>query len=474
MSTDPGTRSPISSDSARNYRSLSLWHDTLPADDSLEPRPSLPGDLSVDVAIVGAGFTGLWTAHYLREADPTLRIAIVERDIAGFGASGRNGGWASALMPMGLDSIASEHGRDAAIRMQRAMYDSIDEIGRVTQALGIDCHFAKGGTLNMVRNPAQAPRVHAALAHSASYELRDDVWLDRHQAARRAAASRLLGAAHTPHCAAIHPGRLVRGLAASVTSRGVALYERTSVESIEPHRVRTDHGTVTAQFVVRATEGFTATLPGLRRAMVPIYSLMIATEPLPEETWGEIGLSERETFSDARHSVIYGQRTADGRFAFGGRGAPYHFASAIQPGFDRDDRVHDAIHRTLVELFPQVRDAAITHRWGGPLGATRDWHCSVGLDPASGMAWAGGYVGDGVTTTNLAGRSLADLILGRPSDLTSLPWVGHRSRQWEPEPLRWVAIRSALALAAGSDRFEDRHLRPERPRSWVLAKLLGH
>lgn len=451
-----------------------MWHDTLPADDLLEPRPSLPGDLSVDVAIVGAGFTGLWTAHYLREADPSLRIAIIERDIAGFGASGRNGGWASALMPMGLDSIAHEHGRDAAIRMQRAMYDSVDEIGRVTQALGIDCHFAKGGTLNLVRNPAQAPRVRAALAHAASYHLHDDVWLDRDPATARAAATRLLGAAFTPHCAALHPARLARGLAASVASRGVALYERTTVDSIEPHRVHTDHGTITAQFVVRATEGFTPQLPGFRRTVVPIYSLMIATEPLPDHVWQEIGLAARETFSDARHSVIYGQRTADGRFAFGGRGAPYHFASAVRPRFDRDVEVHARIHATLLDLFPQTADAAITHRWGGPLGATRDWHCSVGVDPTTGLAWAGGYVGDGVTTTNLAGRTLTDLIVGRHTDITTLAWVGHRSRQWEPEPLRWIAIRSALALAADSDRFEERHLRPERPRSWVLAKLLGH
>ena len=456
------------------YRSLSLWHDTLASTDLLEPRPSLPADVSVDVAIVGAGFTGLWTAHYLIEADPTLRIAIVERDIAGFGASGRNGGWASALLPMGLDSIASKHGRDAAIRMQRAMYDSVDEIGRATQALGIDCHFAKGGTLNMVRNPAQAPRVHAALARNARYDLSDEVWLDRNEAADHASATRLLGAALTPHCAAIHPARLARGLAASVVARGVALYERTAVNSIEPRRVHTDYGTVTAQFVLRATEGFTPQLPGMRRALVPIYSLMIATEPLPDEVWSTIGLGARETFTDARHSVIYGQRTADGRFAFGGRGAPYHFASKVNPRFDRDGDVHATLRSTLVDLFPQTADAEITHRWGGPLGAARDWQCSVGVDATAGLAWAGGYVGDGVTTTNLAGRTVADLILGKDTDVTTLAWVGHRSRRWEPEPLRWIAIRSALALAAGSDRSEDLHLRPERARSWVLGKLVGH
>ena len=457
-----------------DLRSLSLWHDTLAATDTLAPRPSLPGNITADVAIVGAGFTGLWTAHYLRQADPTIRIAVLERNIAGFGASGRNGGWSSAILPMSLETISAAHGRDAAIRMQREMYDSVDEVGRATTALAIDCHYAKGGQIEFVRNAAQEPRVLEAIRRAAGYGLDDATWLDAAQASSRAAASRLRGAMFTPHCAAIHPARLVRGLAASVASRDVAIYENTAVDSIEPHRVRTGNGSVTADVVVRATEGFTPSLAGHKRTLVPIYSLMIATEPLPTSVWDEIGLRERETFNDGRHLIIYGQRTADGRFAFGGRGAPYHFASAIKPEFDRDARVHETLRKTLVDIFPQVRDAKITHRWGGALGLPRDWECGVGLDPATGLAWAGGYVGDGVTTSNLAGRTLADLILRRETDLTSLPWVGHRSRRWEPEPIRWLSIRTSLKLPVGADRYEERNDRPERLRSWVLGKLTDH
>jgi glycine/D-amino acid oxidase-like deaminating enzyme len=312
------------------------------------------------------------------------------------------------------------------------------------------------------------------LAYKASYGLTDDVWLDRTQALQRTNATELIGSSYTPNCAAVHPARLARGLAASVAARGVAIYEQTMADTIEPHRVHTDHGTVTADIVMRATEGFTPMLKAFRRALVPIYSLMIATEPLPDDVWNDIGLRERETFNDARHSIIYGQRTGDGRFAFGGRGAPYHYGSAIHPDFDRDATVHRNIHNTLVDLYPQIKDAKITHRWGGPLGAARDWHCSVALDRATGMARAGGYVGDGVTTTNIAGRTMADLILRRDTELTTLPWVGHRSRQWEPEPLRWIAIRSALRLALAADRSEVRRRKPERARSWVLAKLTGH
>ncbi len=457
-----------------SHRRLSLWHDTLPSSDTLAPRRSLPADIDVDVAIVGAGYTGLWTAHYLRQADPSLRIAIVERHIAGYGASGRNGGWASAILPMSLDSIASRHGRDAAIRMQRAMDHSVDEVGSASAALGIDCHFAKGGRLEFVRNPAQEPRVRAELANAATFGLTDERWLDAAEVAEIARATKVTGGMFATHCAAIHPARLVRGLAESLDARDVAIYEGTTVSSIEPHRLNTDLGTVRADIIVRATEGYTPTLAGEKRTVVPVYSLMIATEPLPDSVWDEIGLSSRATFADARNMIIYGQRTADGRFAFGGRGAPYHFGSAIKPEFERDTRVHDKLRETLVDMFPQVRDAAITHRWGGALGLPRDWECGVGLDRATGLAWAGGYVGDGVTTTNLAGRTLADLILRRNTDLTTLPWVGHRSRKWEPEPIRWLSIRASLRLPEGADRYEDKHGRPERRRSWVLGKLTKH
>ncbi len=209
-------------------------------------------------------------------------------------------------------------------------------------------------------------------------------------------------------------------------------------------------------------------LPGEHRSLAPLYSLMLATEPLDEATWEQIGLRGRPTFADDRHMVIYGQRTSDGRLAFGGRGAPYHFGSRVSPAFDRDGGVHEAIRAALVDLFPVLGNAAITHRWGGPLGVPRDWVSSVGLDRATGLAWAGGYVGDGVATTNLAGRTLTDLILGRDSDLTRLPWVGHRSPPWEPEPLRWLGINAGLAITAAADRAEARSGRPSR-----LGRALG-
>ena len=295
--------------------------------------------------------------------------------------------------------------------------------------------------------------------------------LDAFAASDRLAATDVLGATFTPHCAAIAPAKLARGLADVVARQGARLYERTPVTAVAPHTVRTGGGTVRSDVVVRATEGYTARLDGMRRAIAPVYSLIIATEPMSEQVWDRIGLRHRETFSDHRHLIIYGQRTADGRMVFGGRGAPYHFASRIEAGFDRVPRVFDELHRTLVQMFPVLHDVPITHRWGGPLGIARDWHASVGLDADTGLAWAGGYVGDGVSTSNLAGRTLADLVTRRTSPLTTLPWVGHRSRRWEPEPLRWLGANAGLRAMTWADRSEARRATPSRLAAAVTAMM---
>jgi glycine/D-amino acid oxidase-like deaminating enzyme len=439
-----------------DYRHLSLWHETV--QDDWTPRPSLPGDRDADVAIVGAGFTGLWTALYLARLEPTLRIAMVEAETAGFGASGRNGGWASALFPASLESLAGRSSREGALAQHQAMRESVDEVLRAADAEGIDAQTAKGGTIVLARSRAQWARAQGSVAEARSWGLdEDDVrLLDADEATKILAGTRVRGATYTPDCAVIHPARLVRGLADAVVRRGVTLYERTPATAIAPGRVVTRGGSIRAAHVIRATEGYTRSLEGLRRRMVPVYSLIIATEPLAAETWEQIGLRRRETFSDHRHLVIYGQRTADDRFVFGGRGAPYHFGSRIRPEFDRVPRVFEALHATLVDLFPIVKDAEITHRWGGALGIARDWTASVGLDRETGLGWAGGYVGDGVTTTNLAGRTLADLVLRRDTDLTRLPWVGHRSPAWEPEPLRWLGINAGLHGTSWADREEAR------------------
>jgi glycine/D-amino acid oxidase-like deaminating enzyme len=455
------------------YRKLSFWHDTVPG--SLEPQDPLQGDADADVAIAGAGFTGLWTAYYVKKARPELRVVVCEREIAGFGASGRNGGWCSALFPASLSKLDRMGGRDAAIAMYRAMQQTVDEVGAAVAAEGIDCHWAKGGTVQLARSAVQLERARAEIAEAREFGFgpEDLDLLDRDAATAIVAADGVLGGVYTPHCAAIHPSRLARGLAEAVRRHGVALHESTPVTRIEPGALVTAAGTVRARHVIRATEGYTPQLPGEHRTVIPVYSLMIATEPLPDAVWEHIGLAARPTFGDLRHMIIYGQRTADGRFAFGGRGAPYHLGSSIRPAYDRVPAVHAALRRTLAELFPVLADFKVTHAWGGPLGIPRDWCASVGLDPATGLGWAGGYVGDGVATTNLAGRTLADLVLGQDTPLTRLPWVGHRSPRWETEPLRWLGANAGLQLMSFADRQESRTGRQSRAAD-LFGRFLGH
>jgi len=423
------------------------------------------------VAIVGAGYTGLWTAYYLLGADPSLRVALVEQEIAGFGASGRNGGWCSALFPVSASRLASEHGRDAAVAQYRAMRDSVAEVIRVAATERIEADTALGGTVVLARTEPQLRRARGEVDQAREFGI-DLELLDAESARRRLAATSVVGGTYTPHCAAIHPAKLARGLADAVEARGASIYEQTRASAVEPGVVHTERGTLRADVVVRATEGYTPRLAGQRRAIAPVYSLIIATEPLPQATWDEIGLAERETFADYRHLIIYGQRTADGRMVFGGRGAPYHFGSRIDASYDRVPAVFAALQRTLGELFPVLRDAEITHRWGGPLGVARDWHASVGLDRITGLAWAGGYVGDGVSTANLAGRTLADLILRNDSPLTDLPWVGHRSPRWEPEPLRWLGANAGLRAMTWADAAEARNGRSSRL-AGAVNRLLG-
>jgi glycine/D-amino acid oxidase-like deaminating enzyme len=458
--------------SGERYRALSLWWDGLPG--GLTVRPGLPGDLEVDVAVVGAGLTGLWTAYYLSQADPGLRIAVLERDVAGFGASGRNGGWCSALFSVSESTLDKAAGPGSGTAQRLAMEETVREVGRVVAAEGIECAFHQGGTVVLARTPAQLQRTHQEIAEARLHGIGEEDlrFLSATEAHEQVGASDVLGGTFTPHCASVDPARLVRGLAHVVEGQGVPIYERTTVRSIAPGVVTTDRGTVRAGTVVRATEGYTRTLEGHDRDLVPVYSLMIATEPLPDAFWDEAGLADRQTFADHRHLVVYGQRTADGRMAFGGRGAPYHFGSAIRPEYDRDAGVHEALRRTLVELFPALGGAEVTHAWGGPLGISRDWFSSVGIDRTARMAWAGGYVGDGLSTTNLAGRTLRDLILGASTELTALPWVNHRSRKWEPEPFRYVGINAGLRLAGTADRAEDHKGRG----TWhaaALGKLVG-
>ncbi len=447
-----------------------LWWDSRAAASSSPVGAAAVADLPLraDVVVVGGGFTGLWTAYYLLKAQPSLEVLVLEAQHVGFGASGRNGGWVSALWPVSPDTLAARSGRDATLAHLAALRDTVDEVGRVDAEEGLGSGFTKGGTLVVARTPAQEERARAEAAHGASWG-DGTVWLDAAVARERLGASAVRGATFNPNCARVQPRDLVDGLAEAVRRRGGRVVEGVRVgRAGDGVVVLADGRRVSAGAVVLATEGWTPRLPGHERAVIPVYSLMVATEVLSAAQWAEVGLAGREVFADHGHMVIYGQRTVDDRIAFGGRGAPYHLGSTIRPEFDHEERVFASLRRTLTTLLPALDGVRFTHAWGGPLGIPRDWHPSVTWDPATRTGRAGGYVGDGVAATNLAGRTLADLVLGRPSALTALPWVGHRSPSWEPEPLRWAGVNAGLQLARAADAEEARTGRPSR-----LGGLLG-
>ena len=428
-----------------------------------------------DVLIIGAGYTGLWSAYYIHLIEPSVKIAIIEKNSVGFGASGRNGGWCSTIMPMSLDSIARRHGREQAIAMQNAMFATLDEIKTRTVALGIDCDFALGGSIQVLRSANQYERASSQIRNLREYGYGEDFYqlLDREESLNLVQMSETNGGFLDLHSAVLHPKKLCLSLAAAVRSQGTAIIENSPVLSYSPGQVHTQQRTYQAKVVLRATEAFSSGFSQDKRSVIPLYSMMVATEPLSADVWSEIGLDRRPSFNDGRNMIIYGQRTTDNRLAFGGRGAPYHFGSKILPSFDFNQKVAHELRSTLIELFPILDRTEFTHHWGGPLAAPRDWTFNVSFNPASGLGSAGGYVGDGVATSNLAGRILADLVCERSSEITRLSCVNHFSKKWEIEPLRYVAVNSLTKLAMLADRKEDKTGRPARIINGIIDKISG-
>ncbi|HEX5535518.1 MAG TPA: FAD-binding oxidoreductase [Actinomycetales bacterium] len=436
-------------------------------------RDPLHGPIEVDVCIVGGGYTGLWTAYYLADAAPDLRIAVLEKEFCGFGASGRNGGWLTAALAGSRRRYAETHGRQAVLDLQREMQRTVDEVIAAAAAESIDADIVKSGNVTVARTPAQQRRLEAMVTADNEWGDSDHVLLTADEVAERIEVAGAVGGSFTPHCARIQPARLVRGLADAVERRGVQVYERTAVSHIRPGEAVTANGTVRARYVLRATEGFTASISGLRRQWLPMNSAMVVTEPLPKTVWDEIGWDAAETLGDMAHAYMYAQRTADGRIALGGRGVPYRYGSRT----DTDGRTQPAtvasLKRILREFFPAAAGAKVDHAWAGVLGVPRDWCSTVGVDRGTGLGWAGGYVGHGVATSNLAGRTMRDLVLGLDTPLVQLPWVGRTVRHWEPEPLRWLGVRGLYTAYRAADRLEARGRATTAPLARVADVVAG-
>ncbi|NNK32889.1 MAG: FAD-dependent oxidoreductase [Xanthomonadales bacterium] len=448
---------PQSPNSDQNeYRTLSFWHDSLPAD--LRPRSPLQGDLKADVVIVGAGYTGLWTAYYLHRLDPGLDIVLLESEIAGFGASGRNGGWCASFLS-GIDHWLNDPAsRDGGLRLQRLMFDTVREIGEVTDRESIDCHFDHSGTLEVAVNRGQLRRAREGYEAMAALGFSEDDfrWLDGGELRRELAVEGALGGVHSAHTAAVHPARLARGLAEVVERNGIRLLEHSPVVALGDNHAVTDRGRVRADTVIAATEGYSDSLPGMERCMIPVHSMMVVTEPLSDSQIEATGFRRRYTFGNLDHMVTYGQLTADRRIAFGCRGS-YHYGSGLRH-FRPEEPEFDLVRRKLLTFFPGLENIRFSHAWGGAMGVSRSLRPSVNFDSRRRMGWAGGYFGNGVGAAHLAGRTLADLVLDRDTPRTRTPWINppESARRWEPEPLRWLGFKATRLQKQLADRLEYR------------------
>ena len=440
------------------------------------PRAPLQGSRRVDVTVVGGGFTGLWTAYHLLRLEPSAKVLVLERERVGFGASARNGSWCVPELNAGPTLLAGHFGAPRAAELHAAMRATVDEIGQFCSQEGIE-GFDKAGVLLVARGRGQMPALEATQREWEQAGMTSPYQrMTAAEADGKLAVHQMEGALFSPEGASVHPGKLVQGLAAAVERMGGEIFEGSGVTSIEegrPPRARTELGEVTAGVVVLALEAYLTQVPGWHRAVLPVYSLIELTEPLTEAQLASVNWRSRICVSSMRLTVDYLALTPDRRVLVGGRGAPYRYGSALSPGLEHHRATHEGLRAMFREWFPALAGVKFTDSWGGVLGMPRDWIPQVRLDRGRGLGVAYGYTGHGVATTHLLGRTMAELIAGRESERTDLPLVGHRSPAWEPEPLRWMAVRYVQRQLAGLDSRAARGGRPPSGRT-VAERLAAH
>jgi glycine/D-amino acid oxidase-like deaminating enzyme len=465
------------------YDQISFWFDSLT--DKPVYRPALQADITADVAIIGAGYTGLWSAYYLKKYRPDLNVVIVEAEVAGFGASGRNGGWLMGEIS-GQDSYLAKLPASQRQQGYNAIYGIVAEVASVCLEENIDCDLQKGGTVYAAaRYPEQVELLRNTYNHHDCIDNPDAYqWLNQTELEQHIYIRDGLAGIYTPHCAAIQPAKLARGLAATVAAKGVTIFEHSPVTDVKNKTVFTATGSVKAGIIIAATEGFTGDLLGINKYVIPIQSHIIATQPLSDAQWSHIGLAKRQTFADSSRASTYGQRTIDNRMIFGARGQ-YEFGGKVRHQFSKDDSLFDLHKNLLVDLFPSLKETPITHAWGGTLGMARQFRPYAIWDKNTGFANAGGYGGEGVGASNLFARTMVDMILERDTSLSDMPWAfssaNHHSalKKWEVEPFRWLTYSALLAVFNWEDKTYSNEKSPPWKRRFAmrlantLEKILG-
>ncbi|MCB1257126.1 MAG: FAD-dependent oxidoreductase [Microthrixaceae bacterium] len=430
----------------QEFGSAAYWLET----SHRSPKPAVRGHQEFDVGIIGGGFTGLWTAYHLLQAEPGLKVAVIEREIIGFGASGRNGGFAMTLLDMGLDQLLKNFGAQRASAAHRAVAASVTEIGETTAAEGIDCELRHGGLMVVATNRGQLERVERDLAAAQTMGLDGFERMTADEAQTQVHSPTYVGAMFEADCAVLHPAKLAHGLAELVERMGATIYEGTDVtamtEAPAPRstastkvRIDTPGGSVTVDQVVLATNAWAAQTEWFKRKVVPLYTYVIMTEPLSEEQWDSIGWESHCGIEDKRNFVHYYRRTLDGRILWGGNDGVIHYKGRIAPRHDRNDGVMNGLESSFRRTFPQLSNIRFTHHWGGPVGITINFIPMFGTLLDGRLHYGLGYNGHGVAPSHTGGKILRDKVLGVRSDLTDLCFVDSTEPAFPPEPLCWIS-----------------------------------
>lgn len=421
------------------------------------PNPAVSGSTRLDVAVVGGGFTGLTTATFLRQADPSLRVGVLESDVVGFGASGRNAGFSMTKIGMLASLTKLRFGRLRAIEAHEYADRAVSLVRNLVEELSLDCDYEHPGLLTVATSPPYARRLDKELQVADELGLRGVERLDGSELARRVRSPLYVGDAWwEANCGILDPAKLIWSWQAVAQAAGVEVYENTPVTAVtrvgSGSLLATPTGNVRADKVVFATNAWSHQFPSLRSVQVPVWTYIVLTEPLSAGQLATIGWEGREGIEDFRDLVHYYRLTADNRLVFGGRDVGLWDGASMR--HDRNEavfaRLRDDLHRT----FPSLRDVAVTHSWGGPVSATLDLFPALGYAGGRDWVYSVGCVGHGVSITHLNGQTIRDLVLERDTDLTETFFVNRRTVPFPPGRL----VRPVIGGIAAFMRWEDRRL----------------
>lgn len=453
---------------------VSFWLDS--TRDARRQRPRVDGDLSTDVVIVGGGFTGLWSAYWIKKTDPAKNVVVLEGEHIGFGASGRNGGWITGKT-VGLRRKLVQNGfsAEAVLEMERVCHRAVFEIDDLMRSEDKDIESARGGWMQIARSESELERLKEHIEADRQWGLVEEEirLLTAEETRDRVNVPGVHGSIFSPYSVRCNPALLVYAIAELCEDLGVTIYENSRVVGVDDGVCATTRGSVGGDLVVLATEAYTTALPGRKRQLLPMISSMVVTDPIPDEAWDKIGWQQNECMSGAQHMYFYSQRTADGRIALGGRGVPYLFNSGFDHNGELDTSTVQMLTQTLQGLFPSV-PMTFAHAWRGVLGVPRDWSPFVDHVKRQRLIQVGGYAGQGVTAAYVAGRIVGDLANGVESEHTDVPWVRSLPRNWEVEPLRWIGSNAVRVMYEMADGVEHRRGGPRTsPISNLATKLSG-